>query len=57
MAWLTNFYFASSNKNSKIINCYNILLFHVHSDASNGGVACVLDVKRKKIFVTEIPLI
>ena len=57
MARLTNFNFGSSNKNNKIINCYNILLFHVHSDASNGGVACVMDVKGKNIFVTEIPLI
>ena len=32
----------------KVINCYNILLFHVHSDASNTGIACDFDARRKK---------
>ena len=50
MTQLTKFYFGSSaNKyNNKVINCYNIPLFHVHSDASNTGIACVLDVRGKK---------
>ena len=34
--------------NNKVINCYNIPLFHVHSDASNTGIACVFDVRGKK---------
>ena len=34
--------------NYKVINCYNIPLFHVHSDASNTGIASVLDFKGKK---------
>ena len=34
--------------NNKVINCYNIPLVHVHSDASNIGIACVLDVREKK---------
>ena len=34
--------------NNKVINCYNILLFHVHSDVSNRGIACVFDVRGKK---------
>ena len=36
--------------NNKVINCYNIPLFHVHSDASNTGIACVFDVRGKKSF-------
>ena len=27
--------------NNKAINCYNIPLFHIHSDASNTGIASV----------------
>ena len=42
---------------NKVINYYNILLFHVHSDASNTGIPCVFDVRGKKIFFTEISLI
>ena len=34
--------------NNKVINCYNIPLFHVHSDASNTGIACVFDVRGKR---------
>ena len=34
--------------NNKVTNCYNIPLFHVHSDASNTGIACVFDVREKK---------
>ena len=34
--------------NNKVINSYNIPLFHVHSDASNTGIACVFDVRGKK---------
>ena len=34
--------------NNKVINCYNIPLFHVHSDASNTGITCVFDVREKK---------
>ena len=34
--------------NSKVINCYNIPLFHVHLDASNTRIACVFDVRGKK---------
>ena len=34
--------------NNKVINCYNIPLSHVHSDASNTGIACVFDVRRMK---------
>ena len=34
--------------NNKVINCYNIPLFHLHSDASNTGIACVFDVRGKK---------
>ena len=34
--------------NNKVINCYNIPFFHVHSDASNTGIACVFDVRRKR---------
>ena len=34
--------------NNKVINCYNIPLFHVHSDGSNTGIACVFDVRRKR---------
>ena len=33
--------------NNKVINCYNILFFHVHSDASNTGIACVFDATGK----------
>ena len=33
---------------NKIINCYNIPLFHVDSDASNTGIACIFDVRVKK---------
>ena len=50
MTRLTKFYFGSStNKYSnKVINCYNIPLFHVHSDASNTGIACVFSVRGKR---------
>ena len=34
--------------NNKVINCYNIPLFHVHSDASNTGIACFFNVRGKK---------
>ena len=34
--------------NNKVINCYNIPFFHVHSDASNTGIACVFDVRGKR---------
>ena len=34
--------------NNKVINCYNILLFQVHSDASNTVIACVFDWRGKK---------
>ena len=34
--------------NNKVINCYNIPLFHVHSHASNTGISCVFDVRGKK---------
>ena len=34
--------------NNKIINCYNISLLHVHSDASNTEIACVFDAKGKE---------
>ena len=34
--------------NNKVINCYNIPLFHVHSDASNTGITCVFVVRGKK---------
>ena len=34
--------------NKKVINCYNILLLHVHSGTSNIGIACVFDVRGKK---------
>ena len=34
--------------NKKVINCYNILLLHVHSDTSNIGIAGVFDVRGKK---------
>ena len=30
------------------MNCYNIPLFHVHSDASNIGIICVFAVRGKK---------
>ena len=30
------------------INCYNIALSHVHSGASNTGIACVFDVRGEK---------
>ena len=33
---------------NKVINCYNIPLFYVHSDASKREIACVFDVKGKK---------
>ena len=33
---------------NKVINCRNILLYHFHSDASNTGIACVLDVRGKE---------
>ena len=33
---------------NKVINCHNILLYHFHSDASNTGIACVLDVRGKE---------
>ena len=33
---------------NKTINCYNIPLFHVDSDASNTGIACIFDVRVKK---------
>ena len=32
----------------KVINCYNIPFFHVHSDASNTEIACVFDVRGKR---------
>ena len=31
--------------NNKVTNCYNTTFFHVHSDASNTGIACVFDVR------------
>ena len=34
--------------NNKVINCYNIPFFHVHSDASNTGIAYVFDVRGKR---------
>ena len=34
--------------NNKVINCYNIPFFHVHSDASNTGIACVFDIRGKR---------
>ena len=34
--------------NNKVINCYNIPFFHVHSDASNTEIACVFDVRGKR---------
>ena len=34
--------------NNKVINCYNNPFFHVHSDASNTGIACVFDVRGKR---------
>ena len=34
--------------NNKAINCYNIPFFHVHSDASNTGIACVFDLRGKR---------
>ena len=34
--------------NNKVINRYNIQFFHVHSDASNTGIACVFDVRGKR---------
>ena len=34
--------------NDKVIHCYNIPLFHVHSDASNTGIACVFNVGGKR---------
>ena len=34
--------------NNKVINCYNIPLSHVHSGASNTGIACVFDVRKTK---------
>ena len=34
--------------NNKVINCYNIPLFHVHSDASNTVIPSVFDVRGKK---------
>ena len=34
--------------NNKVINCYNIPMFHVHPDAINTGIACVFDVREKK---------
>ena len=34
--------------NNKVINCYNIPLLHVNSDASNTENACVFDVRGKK---------
>ena len=34
--------------NNKVINCYKILLFHVHSDASDTRIACAFDVRGKK---------
>ena len=33
---------------NKVINCYNIPLFHVHSDASNTVIPSVFDVRGKK---------
>ena len=42
--------------NNKVINCYNIPLFHVHSDARNTGIAFSTYGERK-IFVTEFSLI
>ena len=33
--------------NNKVINCYNIPFFHVHSDASNTGIASAFDVRGK----------
>ena len=34
--------------NNKVINCYNIPFFQVHSVVSNTGIACVFDVSGKK---------
>ena len=33
---------------NKVINCYNIPLFYVHSDASNREIACVFGIREKK---------
>ena len=40
--------------NNKVIICYNIPFFHVHSDASNARIACVFDVGGKR-NMTESP--
>ena len=34
--------------NNKVINRYNIPLFHVHSDTISTGTACVFDVRGKR---------
>ena len=34
--------------NNKVFNCYSIPILHLHSDASNIGIACVFDVRGKK---------
>ena len=34
--------------NNKVINCYNIPMFHVHSDANKIGIAFVFDIRGKK---------
>ena len=36
--------------NNKVINCYNIPFFHVHSDASNTGIASVFDVRGNAFY-------
>ena len=33
---------------NQVINCYNIPLFHVHSDASNTEIVCVFNVRGKR---------
>ena len=34
--------------NNKVINCYNIPFFHVHSETSSRKIACVFDVRGKR---------
>ena len=39
--------------NNKVINCNNIPLFHVHSDASNSRIACVFDVRGEEKYLLQ----
>ena len=41
--------------NNKVINCYNIPFFHVYSDASNTGIACVFEVRGKRNMIENPP--